>query len=465
MLIQKGMSVVIIFLFIGTCILPSSVAQNSNEKSSLLILDGNHAPIRIIGNDQFTEENGVTGGSGTEDDPYIIENWTIVSDGSTSEGIFINNTNAYFIIRNCTIQGFNHPDKFYQGIEFSVVTHGRIEDTKVSESAIGIYIRYSTENEMENCTFSDCPVYPDGYGIGIFRSMNTTIVCCKCYNMRYGISVSESSGISLQKTESYNNTDYGLISLDEPSLHFLIEDCIFSNNGYDGIALSGASSPYPSGSIIRNSSFNSNSDCGVWIQRLWNTTIENCVFNHNGHGLSIGDRVKNIIIRNCSFLYNVADGLQVSGEFLFLTFAPNTEISYCDFIENECGLFLFATRGTRVHHCRFINNSFFGILSAFSSPRITLNSFFNNGREFPENGSCGAFIWASFTDLRNNYWGNSEGPSISFIVRSTNHTAKLVPIRTIDDSDTILFQGVFGRCVSRFRPWLSEPVPDVGRQT
>jgi len=465
-LIGKGLAVGIILLFVATGIIPS-MAKEIEKPSLLLNYLGNHPPIRIIGNDQFTPENGVTGGSGTANDPYIIENWVIISDNLASQGIFINNTDAYFVIRNCTISGFHHPDEFRQGIKLSEVTNGRIEDTKVSECAIGIDIWFSTENKIINCTCSDYPVYPDGYGIAIFQSTNITIISSICYNMRYGIDISESSDITVQKTECYNNTYCGLISENNPRypiMRFLIEDCTFRNNGYHGIELSGSTLPHSSGSIIRNCSFYSNGlepvGMGIWINRLWDTTIENCVFNHNLYGLYMGDRTKNIVIKNCSFQYQIRDGVQIAGDPLFLSFAPNTEISYCDFIENDCGLFLSMTRGSKVHHCKFVNNSFFGVLSVFCTLRITLNNFFNNGREFPENGSAGVYIWGSFTDLRNNYWGTPEGPSITLGFKTKN-----LPIWIVNNSDTVLFMRWFVRCFSLLRPWLSEPVPNAGRQT
>jgi len=471
--INKIMSNKFITLFIFIFILSSTFSAGKiittkttleNQKSS------NHPPICIIGNDEFLPENGVTGGSGTEVDPYIIENWVIISDGSVSEGIFINDTDAYFIIRNCTICGFHHLDEHHQGIEFSVVTHGRIEDTKMSECAIGIYIQYSTENEIENCTCSDYPVYPDGYGIFIFLSTNITIISSTSYNMINGIEISESSDITVQKTECYNNTDFGLYSNNvprHPIMRFLIEDCTFKNNGWDGVHLSGSTLPHSSGSIIRNCSFYSNGlepvenlyCMGIWIERLWNTIIENCVFDHNGYGICISDRTKNTIIRNCSFLSQVRDGVQIGGDFIFLSFAAHTEISHCNFIKNDAGLFLFMTRGTKVHHCRFINNSFVGVLSALSTPRITSNNFINNGRDLPdENESSGVYVWGSFIDLRNNWWGASEGPNISRWIRLS---WKIVPIRIVDNGDLVFLRNGF----ARLRPWLSEPVPDAGRQT
>ena len=72
----------------------------------------NHSPIVIDGDDDFTSQNGVTGGSGSIDDPYRIENWSITTDGIAHYGIEIRNTTAFFIIQNCTITQFYHPDDY-----------------------------------------------------------------------------------------------------------------------------------------------------------------------------------------------------------------------------------------------------------------------------------------------------------------------------------------------------------------
>jgi len=69
-----------------------------------------HSPIHIDGDQDFTVENGVVSGSGTENDPYIIEGWDINGilehyiDGTTEHFcIHIKNTMKHFIIRDCVI--------------------------------------------------------------------------------------------------------------------------------------------------------------------------------------------------------------------------------------------------------------------------------------------------------------------------------------------------------------------------
>lgn len=67
---------------------------NTNPKSS-----SNHTPIFINGNDWSSCD--VVTGNGTFNDPYVIANLTI--DAGGLDGIQIINSQAYAIIKNCTI--------------------------------------------------------------------------------------------------------------------------------------------------------------------------------------------------------------------------------------------------------------------------------------------------------------------------------------------------------------------------
>src|SRR5713101_8713986 len=58
-----------------------------------------HSPIWIMGNSGFITANGVTGGSGTPSDPYVISGWDI-NASNVAAGIVVKDTTAPFIIRN-----------------------------------------------------------------------------------------------------------------------------------------------------------------------------------------------------------------------------------------------------------------------------------------------------------------------------------------------------------------------------
>jgi len=64
-----------------------------------------HSEISIVGNENFTAENGVTGGSGTPDNPYIIEkwriNWTGISLSKTSANVIIRNVSLFYSFISC----------------------------------------------------------------------------------------------------------------------------------------------------------------------------------------------------------------------------------------------------------------------------------------------------------------------------------------------------------------------------
>ncbi len=97
-------------------------------------------PVYIYGDDQFTWENGVVKGSGTADDPYVIEGWVIDTQGF-DYGIFIDGTRAHFVIRNCQI-------KFPMeraGIMLSNVRNGRIENCSIYGGRIGIHLLVASD--------------------------------------------------------------------------------------------------------------------------------------------------------------------------------------------------------------------------------------------------------------------------------------------------------------------------------
>ena len=105
-----------------------------------------HGPIRIVGNSDFDADHGVVSGSGTAEDPYVIAGWDI--DASDSQyGIFIRDTTAYFVIRNCRIRNAT-----MVGIFLSSLSHGTIERVSVEGGDFGVLVDYSGEILIRNLT-------------------------------------------------------------------------------------------------------------------------------------------------------------------------------------------------------------------------------------------------------------------------------------------------------------------------
>ena len=154
-LFQKYFALIVIILMIG---MSNTYIAVSNKISYPNILYTPHDPIYIDGNDNFTSENGVTGGSGTYSDPYIIEDWEI--DASSKHGIKIRNTDVYFVIDNCY---FHSGGTIRDGIVFKNVTKGEIKDSIIEDNRYGIIFRTqdyplqenSSHNTIKNNTIID----------------------------------------------------------------------------------------------------------------------------------------------------------------------------------------------------------------------------------------------------------------------------------------------------------------------
>lgn len=116
-----------------------------------------HSPIVINSNGGFTPANGVVGGNGTNENPYIISGLDIVSFGRAIE---IRDTNASFIVRDCLIRYGQKPSSPFdtssytqyaqEGIVLSNTRNGRIENNTIYHKTYGISIFTSVHIIISN---------------------------------------------------------------------------------------------------------------------------------------------------------------------------------------------------------------------------------------------------------------------------------------------------------------------------
>jgi parallel beta-helix repeat protein len=261
-----------------------------------------HTPILIVGDDNFTVANGVTSGSGTENDPYIIENW------DTSE-ITIEDTDAYFVIRNCYV----HDSPF--GITFRNVRNGKIDNATLDDTQggiqfyyshnnviansaierndIGIIISASNCNHIENCTINNNLIY----GVYIEYSSSTDIEDCIIDNNdRSGIRVNNSSVTNITNCAIKNSMNGIYISFSELNPH--IENCAVENN-YFGIFLELASFTTIANCSVKNNQY------GVHLYFSPHNWIQNCIIENNHYGIGLDSSEIEVI--DCTFQNNAID--------------------------------------------------------------------------------------------------------------------------------------------------------------
>ncbi|MCJ7489138.1 MAG: right-handed parallel beta-helix repeat-containing protein [Thermoplasmata archaeon] len=110
-----------------------------------------HDVIQIDGDSDFVAENGITGGQGTEENPYIIEGWVINASmaAGAAGGIQISHTDAHFKIRNVRVE---LGGALYNGIWLSNVRNGWIEDSVLVDNHDGITLNSTAGLTIKNNT-------------------------------------------------------------------------------------------------------------------------------------------------------------------------------------------------------------------------------------------------------------------------------------------------------------------------
>jgi parallel beta-helix repeat protein len=362
--------------------------------------DSSHDPIHIASNYGFTFANGVTRGSGTFDDPYMIENWDIVQyHYSTLPGISIENTDAYFVIRNCYIDGggFEPPSngQDHDGIVIQSVKNGKVDHLSITGSRYGIILISSSNNVVtgnvvsknyfgihlgssSNNTLVNNTVCENAYrAIGLFSSPNNTLMDNEVYNnLGLGINL-ESSPITLSNNTMYDN-DGGGLSIDYDSRETILNMSGNTVNGIDvqrcyyfdehdvvidGFVCDSGHSEGFSGSI---------SGYGlITLYDCTNLTIENCVLSDNQVAIYLGHS-SNITLTNDTVHENL-HGIYLQNSL------NNTLTNNTVYGNVECGIYLRSSLNNTLTKNTIYGNNASGIrLYSSSSSTLTSNRVYGN---------------------------------------------------------------------------------------
>jgi len=250
-------------------------------------------------------------GSGTWEDPYVIENLKISGFGTEKYGIDIRNSNVSFIIQESLIYNSNDA-----GIYFDNVNNSRIINNNCSNNDNGIYVEYSNN-------------------ITIFGNIAND-------NMNDGIFGYESNYVSITGNIVNKNKDDGIyISICDFSC---IVDNIANGNSENGIYLeeclnntitNNDCSNNNEGINLYYSDFNdftgnvaNNNNEGIYLHYSdFNDFTGNIANNNNYHGISLEESIKSTLTRNI-LKNNTQYGIEVD------TDSNNNSIYENFFLEN-----------------------------------------------------------------------------------------------------------------------------------
>ena len=241
-------------------------------------------------------------GSGTWEDPYIIENVKI--DGLNNHNcIRIDNSDVYFTIRNCTL--INGRDEYWHsgGIRLENVSNGRLLNNNCSFNQQGIYLTSSNNNTISGNTANNNTIN----GIILYDQCNDTKILRNTANFN---AKDPTAGDGINIKNGYRN---------------LIIGNNVSNNAGRGLDLS-----FIYDTEIINNTANNNGDGfvgeGIAVQASQNITISLNNVQDNGYGLNIYNDQDCKILNNTA-ISNEDDGIHVERCINLVVLYNN--VSYC----------------------------------------------------------------------------------------------------------------------------------------
>jgi parallel beta-helix repeat protein len=327
--------IVLASLLPGTSAFASGRAAGPSGARGLLP----HAPILIEGNAGFTAANGVTSGTGTAADPFLIDGWEI--DARADHGIYVRNTTAHFVISNVSISNVTGTPNSMPAIGCEHVGNGTIRDSACSISNFGLYV-----NGSSNMTISGNAIFNNGQGLAINGSSNFSVIGNDIHdNTVSGISLQWCENIGIRDNDVGTSTYYGIwafksavVTVSNNSVHdnrigMEITDVlnwsisgnhIFNNSmggiregwgGYD-VSLYGTSPFHTEPDTIINNTIYNNSYNGLYICGNYTGGIDiagNEVYDNTPAGIRLDWGAYEITLRQNNVSGNRGNGIELAG--------------------------------------------------------------------------------------------------------------------------------------------------------
>jgi parallel beta-helix repeat protein len=387
-------------------------------------------------------------GSGTSDDPYIIQNLEI--DVHNEEAIRIWNTDVSFVIRNCRILG--------GGVIFLNATRGSIESCELEHSyvlfddsdnctLVGSSIKYSGREGVvcyssNNCVLSELVIEDCNVGIFLLASNDSRISENVVTDNRVGIDLYLCSNITLTENTLINNgvrltlwwaslSGHILHGADFANISHRFDDNLVNGRllgfFYNRSSMIIDASEYGQvillncrGVVLEHGVF-SNSTTGLQVLHSENCVVRDIVAQHQqmrGFDILFSN---NTVVENCRIEYNDESGIFVEmsnyTSVVDNKISGNTEggthfhisskgtIVNNSIINNDVGISFYDSTNFSVMGNTILENTVFGILLSGQSNynRFYANSFGSSGRSHVK------YDWGS--SCYNNFWddGVSQG--------------------------------------------------------
>ncbi|MHA1988327.1 MAG: right-handed parallel beta-helix repeat-containing protein [Promethearchaeota archaeon] len=252
-----------------------------------------------------------TVGNGTKENPYIIEDVTIIYPPAI-DCLTIKNSRKYFTVRNCTLKDI--PVASFAGIRLENITNANIIDNQVYNNSYGINCLNVNNSQLisNNCS--------DNIQYGIFlQNCNYNNISGNTANGNdnEGIQISNCNNNTISENIANNNDAIGITLFMDCAYNTLSGNIANGNNF--GIYLD-TDNHF---NLISGNTANDNNIDGIIIDQTSNfNNISGNTANRNSYGLYFGYQCNNNMISGNTF-YDNEEGIYFDGECNFNQISGN----------------------------------------------------------------------------------------------------------------------------------------------
>ena len=329
-------------------------------------------PLEINGNTELAD--AASSGDGSSGNPYIIQNKVINASGLAKNGIYIQNTNAHFILRNCNVTG---TDVDYVGIRLDNVTNARLENNNIYNNGDSGILLW--ESYMVQLTGNTVFNHENNSGIGVSYCEKITLTDNVVYYSKWAIYLYYSNDSVLSDNTVYNNSMEG-IHLNCADNNTVTRNTAY-NNTNNGIYLY-----YADNNTLSNNTAYCNRNAGISLMNSHNNTLfNNVAYNNSQWGVRVGLGMNNMLINN-TVINNHIDGF-----YLWFT-EKNTLMNNTAIVNTNGGIYLYnSDNNTLIGNLAVLND---GGIYLWSSDYnlIKQNKLYNNSYCIFEMNSTGNVI-------------------------------------------------------------------------
>lgn len=368
-------AVVLLSILCLLSVMPPGASQPAEVSAAVELHPSPRGPIHIDGEADLTPENGVRGGSGTPDDPYVINDWVIVR--ADFVGVRIENTQSHILVKNVVMAPDVVPGRAFQLINVSHVT---LENVRVSHATIGMEL-IDADHILVDESLIAAPNPPRSsfsgpqvVGFDILNGENITIRNTTVSNYFRPFLLFDPQNLTME---------YSTFSL--PVKESAGE--VFGSMG------------------LKNATIQQNvfENVMILIDSGESVTFAENVHTGARRGIWFEDQPE--VLGDITVCGSTFEDLEAGGLFSSGTTEMNIHVSNNRFIRNNVGVNIHGN-AVLVSENLFQNSTDIAYSVGFTAPLFNLhnNSFENNA-----NGA-GVSVGPSH-DLRWNWWGHPSGPS------------------------------------------------------